>query len=242
MGTGLAAGSRWQPMAGKGSCLPWDGDTPRDHGHHHWATNSGQWGGLWQRLCPCGRNLGRPRATGDHTGGTGGTGAAATPFFNPQKLPAPSQPRIPPAVLCRCHQRQAGICAHRNSRFGAPTHPLVTLCPQPERWHPCRDVLCGSSGDGDPPSRGRTGGCGGDRAGALGSCVGTRCSPGIDSLPAPTQRDQNRRSCHCRQRREAELGSAPPPPPLPRPPLMRQTNWERAGSFNWKLPGSRRQR
>lgn len=51
-GTGPAAGSRWQPMAGKGSRLPWDGDIPLDHGHHHRATNSGQWGGLWQRCVP----------------------------------------------------------------------------------------------------------------------------------------------------------------------------------------------
>lgn len=115
MGTGPAAGSRWQPMAGKGSCLPWDGDTPLDHSHHHGATDSGQWGELWQRLCPCGGILRRSRATRDRTGGTGGTGTAPTLFFNPQKLPCfPSCPvLVSPRVV--------------PTEMGAPTHPPVTL-------------------------------------------------------------------------------------------------------------------
>lgn len=69
--------ARWQPMAGNGSLTGTRGQAPLDHGHHRWATDSGQSGRVVATAAfPQVQCVGTQSHWGGHTGGTGGTGAA----------------------------------------------------------------------------------------------------------------------------------------------------------------------
>lgn len=72
---------------------------------------------------------------------TGGTGTAPTSSFNPQKLPASSQPLF-------ARLSWAGVtkgCAHRNPTFGTLTYCTVTLVSPNNSGIP--GETCDSSGD-----------------------------------------------------------------------------------------------
>lgn len=128
------------------------------------------------------------------------------PLPHPSLIPVSSQPCVPFAVC-------AGVtsCAHRNSRFGTPTHSPVTLVSSDSSGIP-GDTACDSFSDRKPPSLGCTAGWRGDRAGA-GELWGPVWAPAapqgliLSRLP--------RSGIKARQRWEAGLGSPSSSSPAP---------------------------